>query len=145
MCKYMSFLVTPDGVIGSNNTDSHEALIHLYDLNDTLPLSRRSFVRVEYVPTDHGWKYSIDEEEVLPAWYDEVKAVARVHRAAIERLRGLRAKIAPGECFAGANLQDANLRGAYLQGAKLQGADLRGADLQDTALRGAILPKTPYS
>ena len=139
MCKYMSFIITKDALLGLNTTDHHEDLIKYFGLDDTRPLDRRSFVRVECIPTDDGWKYSVDEIGTLPKWYNAKNSEKRVITAARSRLRGLRSKMAMGESLIGANLTDADLSGANLIGANLTDANLRSANLIGANLRSADL------
>ena len=144
MCKYMSFIITKDALLGLNTTDHHEDLIKYFGLDDTRPLDRRSFVRVECIPTDDGWKYSVDEIGTLPKWYNAKNSEKRVITAARSRLRGLRSKMAMGESLtdadlSGADLNYANLIDANLNYANLTDANLRSANLTDANLSGANL------
>ena len=82
MCKFLSGIVFQTGELQTSQyTDSHESLIKWLDLDDSLPIETRTWVRVEFTPTDSKdydkpdkYIFKVDEQET-PIWFnDEMRA-----------------------------------------------------------------------
>lgn len=81
MCKAKSFICIKgeDTPRWSPNHDSHGKLIKELGLKDK-ELHLRNFVKIEYFPKNDNWfspsdewEFFIDEQETLPAWFEEDK------------------------------------------------------------------------
>ena len=79
MCNFWSCILTSDmKVLWDRDMVNHEKLIAKFHLKND-KLENRDFVCLEISPTNirskrkSDWKYKVDEEGTLPAWYSKAK------------------------------------------------------------------------
>ena len=88
MCRFRSYIVTKDEVLGCRRSDSHENIIEDFGLDDST--ATPNFVRVEISPLNRHKKYSLAiddwfvniDQDYLPEWLqacDKFEFKKRVH------------------------------------------------------------------
>jgi hypothetical protein len=86
MCNPASFVATKNDVFWSKRSESHEVIIRENALPDGGPTVH--IIRLEITPPCRDftaplerWEYRVDDQDVLPTWYDAESVEARARRA----------------------------------------------------------------